>query len=167
MIQLCNSIKLKGVMAEDFINYRLPSMFLISSYCDWKCCREGGFSETICQNNNIVNIPIKEYTYLSLLKTYVSNEISKAIVIGGLEPFKQFDEIYGLIDYFRQNNVFDIFVIYTGYNKQEIQEQIFKLEKFKNIIVKFGRYVPNQKEHYDEILGINLASDNQYAEVIC
>ena len=38
---------------------------------------------------------------------------------------------------------------------------------FKNIIIKFGRYVPNQKEHYDEILGINLASSNQYAEVIC
>ena len=65
------------------------------------------------------------------------------------------------------NNVHDVFVIYTGYDKQEIQEQIDKMIKFGNIIVKFGRYVPNQKEHYDEILGINLASNNQYAEVIC
>ena len=36
--------------------------------------------------------------------------------------------------------------------------------KYKNIIVKFGRYVPNQPAHYDEVLGVYLASDNQYAE---
>lgn len=167
MMQSCNSIKLKGVVMEDFINYRLPSMFLISSYCDWKCCHDGGFSETVCQNNNIANIPIKEFAYSSLLKAYISNNISKAVVVGGLEPFKQFDEIYGLISHFRQNNICDVFVIYTGYDKQEVKEQIDKMIKFGNIIVKFGRYVPNQKEHCDEILGINLASDNQYAEVIC
>ena len=102
-----------------------------------------------------------------MLNAYVKNKISKAIVVGGLEPLKQFDEIYGLINYFRQNNVLDTFVIYTGYDKQEICEQIDKMMNFKNIIIKFGRYVPNQKEHYDEILGINLASSNQYAEVIC
>ena len=100
MTQLCNSIKLKGVVMEDFINYRLPSMFLISSYCDWKCCREGGFSETVCQNNGIINMPTKEFMYSSLFKAYIVNNISKSIVIGGLEPFKQFDEIYGLINYF-------------------------------------------------------------------
>ena len=38
---------------------------------------------------------------------------------------------------------------------------------FTNIIIKFGRYIPNQKPHYDEVLGVNLASDNQYAERIC
>lgn len=38
--------------------------------------------------------------------------------------------------------------------------------KWKNIIVKFGRFIPNQHPHYDEVLGINLASDNQYAEKI-
>lgn len=26
------------------------------------------------------------------------------------------------------------------------------------------RYIPNQEKHYDEVLGIYLASDNQYAE---
>ena len=34
---------------------------------------------------------------------------------------------------------------------------------FKNIIIKFGRYIPNQQAHYDDILGVNLASNNQYA----
>jgi len=33
-----------------------------------------------------------------------------------------------------------------------------------NIIVKFGRYRPNQEKHYDKILGVFLASDNQYAK---
>ena len=26
------------------------------------------------------------------------------------------------------------------------------LKKYKNIIVKFGRYIPNQKTHYDKVL---------------
>ena len=40
------------------------------------------------------------------------------------------------------------------------------LELYENIIVKFGRYVPNQLPHYDNVLGIKLASDNQYAKVV-
>jgi len=40
------------------------------------------------------------------------------------------------------------------------------IEEFDNIIVKFGRFRPNQKPHFDEVLGVNLASDNQYAEKI-
>lgn len=38
------------------------------------------------------------------------------------------------------------------------------LKKYKNIIVKFGRYIPNQKKHFDPVLGVELASDNQHAE---
>ena len=37
---------------------------------------------------------------------------------------------------------------------------------FKNIIIKFGRYIPNRNNKYDEILGVTLASDNQFAEKI-
>ena len=37
---------------------------------------------------------------------------------------------------------------------------------FNNIIVKFGRFIPNQESHYDEILEVNLASPNQYARKI-
>ena len=40
------------------------------------------------------------------------------------------------------------------------------LKKFKNIIVKFGRYVGGQQAHFDEVLGVYLASDNQFAEKI-
>ena len=43
---------------------------------------------------------------------------------------------------------------------------INNLKQFPNIIIKFGRFIPNQQSHYDEVLGINLASDNQYAKKI-
>ena len=36
----------------------------------------------------------------------------------------------------------------------------------KNIIIKYGRFIPDSKSRYDNILGITLASDNQYAEEI-
>ena len=32
------------------------------------------------------------------------------------------------------------------------------------VIVKYGRFRPNQEPHYDEVLGIKLASINQYAK---
>jgi hypothetical protein len=60
----------------------------------------------------------------------------------------------------------DPIIIWTGYNENEIEHLVQILKHYKNIIIKFGRYIPDQKPHYDEILGVNLASDNQYAEVI-
>ena len=38
-----------------------------------------------------------------------------------------------------------------------------RLSKFANVIIKFGRFIPNQKPHFDEVLGVELASPNQYA----
>lgn len=60
----------------------------------------------------------------------------------------------------------DPIIIYTGYNKGEdpIVENV--LYKYTNIIVKWGRFIMGQDPHYDEVLGVNLASNNQYAEVI-
>lgn len=161
-----STIHLKSVIMEDFVNYKVPSMFLITSQCNWKCCHEGGFSEAVCQNQPLVSQPIKEYNISSIYNAYASNDITRAVVIGGLEPMLQFDEVYNLISYFRENGCEDYFVIYTGYYPEEIQEQLNKLKQLPSIIVKFGRYVPGHEKHYDEILGIYLASDNQYAEVI-
>lgn len=56
--------------------------------------------------------------------------------------------------------------IVNGYGEEEIEEYIDKLKVFPNMIVKFGRYVPYHEKHFDELLGIYLASDNQYAERI-
>lgn len=41
-----------------------------------------------------------------------------------------------------------------------------ELKSYKNIIIKFGRYVSGQKQHFDDILGVYLSSDNQYAKNI-
>ena len=57
-------------------------------------------------------------------------------------------------------------VIYTGYRKDEIQDKIEWLKQFPNMIIKFGRFVPNQQSHYDDILGVYLASNNQFSEKI-
>jgi hypothetical protein len=32
--------------------------------------------------------------------------------------------------------------------------------------MKYGRYIPNNKGRFDKVLGVQLASDNQYAERI-
>ena len=41
-----------------------------------------------------------------------------------------------------------------------------RLKELKNVIIKFGRYIPGQEKVFDEILGIYLASSNQYAKHI-
>lgn len=138
-------------------------MFLITPYCDFKCDKENGTQ--ICQNLDVIKEPIVDISYEELFNRYKENKITKAIVIGGLEPFhpETFDEVYDLVKYFRWENCFDDIVIYTGYDVDEILDECMCLMKFANIIVKFGRYIPNQESHYDELLGVNLASPNQYA----
>ena len=76
--------------------------------------------------------------------------------------FDSWNDLIILIFLFRCYTNDDI-VIYTGYNESEVSEQIERLRYFKNIIIKFGRYIPNKQSHYDNVLGVNLASDNQYA----
>ena len=78
----------------------------------------------------------------------------------------QFSEVLELIYTFRNNGCFDDFVIYTGYYPSEIKHEIEELGRYKNIVVKFGRFIQNQEKHYDEVLGVCLISDNQYAEKI-
>jgi len=159
-------MKLKAIMDESFQDYKLASMFIATSKCNWKCCTEGGFNKSVCQNSTIARQKDINVSADEIFSRYVSNFITNAIVIGGLEPMLQFDEVYELIKYFRQHEIHDNFVIYTGYYKKEITHSINKLLEFDNIIIKFGRYIPNQESHYDEVLGIKLASDNQYAEKI-
>lgn len=46
-------------------------------------------------------------------------------------------------------------------------DKVEQLKPFKNIIIKFGRYIPNQTSHHDDVLGVTLASPNQKGELIC
>lgn len=157
-------MKIKGVTMEDFVNYKKTSMFIIFPYCTFKCEKECG--EHCCQNSALAQTPSIEIDAEILVDRYLSNPITSAIVCGGMEPMDNFEDLYNLILCVRNKGCNDDIVIYTGFYKNEIINKIEQLKQFKNIIVKFGRFIPNQQPHYDEILGINLASDNQYAERI-
>ena len=148
---------------EDFSNYKLPSMFIIFPTCNWKCDRECG--KRVCQNGTLAKTPIKDIDVDILIDKYIDNPISKAVVCGGLEPMDSWFDLQLFVEKFREKSNDDI-VIYTGYYKKEISDKIDWLKNYDNIVVKFGRFIPGHKKRYDEVLGVELASDNQYAEVI-
>ena len=149
----------KGIIDEDFINYKKPSMYIAFPYCSWKCDKECG--QQVCQNGTLAQSSDIHISLESIVERYMNNDISQAIVMSGLEPFDSWSNLYHLIVNFRCKTQDDI-VIYTGYYADEIRSQINKLKEFPNIIIKFGRYIPNQNKHYDKILGVALASNNQY-----
>jgi hypothetical protein len=66
-------------------------------------------------------------------------------------------------------------VIYTGYTEYELtiddagrteNASYNWLKHYPNIYVKFGRYIYGQASHFDEVLGVKLASDNQYSKKV-
>ena len=154
---------IKQLLDEDFVNYKKSSMFIGFPKCSWKCDKEYGMQ--VCQNGTLATSISKEIGVKTILNRYINNSITSAICCGGLEPFDTWNDLYELITNIRILTQDDI-VIYTGYYKEEIKEYIDKLKVFPNIIIKFGRYIPSQEKHYDEVLGVYLASDNQYAERI-
>ena len=156
-------MKIKNIIDEDFINYKKPSMFIAFPYCTFKCDRECG--KPICQNSDLAYAPNIEIEIGIIIQRYLNNPITSALVLGGLEPFDSFGDMVSLIYQFRLECDDDI-IIYTGYVEDEIFTQVNMLKEFGNIIIKFGRYIPDNNKHYDEILGIELASDNQYARRI-
>lgn len=153
-------MKVKNIIFEDFTNYKKPSMFIGFPTCTFKCDKECGLK--VCQNSHLVNSPTIEISYDNIVKRYLDNKLTEAIVLGGLEPFDSLKDLYLLVNAFRLYTDDDI-VIYTGYYSDEITEQIEQLKQYPNIIIKFGRFVPNQEHHIDEVLGVELASPNQYA----
>lgn len=158
-------MRILNLIDEDVVNYKKTSMFISTCFCDWKCCKEGGFPVTDCQNNQISSQKPIDIDDDKIINRYVDNPLTNAIVFGGLEPMLQFDELFTFIEKLRKKTNDDV-VIYTGYYEREIIDKIWKLQKFENIIVKFGRYVPNQNPHIDYVLGVKLANDEQYAEEI-
>lgn len=154
---------LKGIIFEDFINYKKPSMVLEFPKCSFKCEKECGIK--MCQNSSLVNEPNITIDVEKVVDYYINNPITSAVVMQGLEPFDTYQQLLEFITELRKQTDDDV-IIYTGYYKDEINEHVEELSKFKNIIIKFGRFIPDQKEHYDEILGIKLMSNNQYAEKI-
>lgn len=159
-------ISVKEIVDENFQDYKKSSMMIATTKCDFKCFKNCSYDENMCQNLDIVKKADIKINASDIWNRYILNPITHAIVIGGLEPILQFDEIYNLIRYFRQNSCYDDFVIYTGYYKDEILDQINLLREFDNIIIKYGRFIPNSKKIFDRVLGVYLGSNNQYAEKI-
>ena len=154
---------IKQLLDEDFVNYKKPSMFIGFPSCTWKCDRECG--KKVCQNGTLATTPNIEIDVKTIIDRYINNPITKSVVCGGLEPFDTWEDLQKFVVELRQKTQDDI-VIYTGYKKEEIKVYITELKQFSNIIVKFGRFVPNQEKHYDEVLGVYLASLNQEGERI-
>lgn len=152
-------MKVKGIISEDFVNYKKPSMTIMFPYCTFKCGTD------YCQNSSLSDEKNIEISIEEIVKRYIQNPITESMVMQGLEPFDSWNDLYLLLTELRKYSS-DDFVIYTGYNKDEIQDKINQLSIFKNVMVKFGRYIPNQEKHYDNVLEVYLASDNQYAEKI-
>lgn len=158
-------MRIKGFQDEDFVNYKEPCMYICTPHCSFKCDKEAGGS--YCHNSSLANSMEYEFSDDEMIKRYCANPITKAICIAGLEPFDSWGELQHFFRSLRQRyNCMDTVVIYTGYNKDEIEQKIEILKPFKNIIIKYGRFIPNQRKHFDEVLGVYLASPNQYAERI-
>ena len=156
---------IKGLRDEDFLQYKLPSMFVIFPSCSFKCERECGL-KNICQNSSVAKAPDITISASDIVARYLKNDITKALVCGGLEPFDSFKSLIQLLHEFRKYS-YDPFIIYTGYYKDEIDiENLIMIKNYPNVIIKWGRFKPNQNPHYDKVLGVELASSNQFADVL-
>ena len=165
-------MKVKGIVDEDFINYKKPSMVIMCHSCTFKCDKECG--KQVCQNGTLATAPDIEIEIDDLINRYLKNTITHAVVFGGLEPF---DDIYNVLHFIsdlrsKYHNHDDV-IIYTGYTKEEINEKFhdeyYALSFFGtigNIYIKYGRFVPNKPKRYSNVLGVTLGSDNQYAEKV-
>lgn len=154
-------MKIIDIIDEDFINYKKPCMTIMMPFCTFKCDKECG--KQVCQNSDLASAPKIDIPTKKIIQRYLNNPISESIVFQGLEPMDSFYQVINFVKKFREVSSDDI-VIYTGYTKEEIQWYLTFFKDFDNIIIKYGRFVPDQKSHFDEVLGVNLASDNQYAE---
>lgn len=154
-------MRIKDIIDVDTVNYKKLSMFIATSTCSFKCDKEAGCQ--VCQNSDLAHAPTLDIDDERIIEAYLNNPLTSAIVIGGMEPFDTFNELYGFIANFRDKTKDDI-VIYTGYYPNEIAPQLKELQRYDNIIVKFGRFIPDRPHRYDELLGVELSSDNQFAK---
>lgn len=156
-------MKLKMIVDETAGDYKEPAMFLVTASCVLDC--EG------CQNVHLKQMSTKSYSDEDIWKRYFDNLCTSAIVIGGLEPFDEFEDLFNFIHTgigVRPHVRRPTMVIYTGYELDEIDISKFnRLEELSTlydgqIFIKFGRYRADLPSRHSDILGVTLASENQY-----
>ena len=163
-------MKIKFLEEADICNYKKTSMFIGFPICTFKCDFES--NTQICQNWHLRKEPDIEISTEEIVRRYLNNPLSEAIVCGGFEPFETGWDVLDLLQKLRERKCLDDFVIYTGYTEEELNrfygvvgDSYKEIIKYPNVIIKFGRFVPNQNHIFDKVLGVELASDNQYAKV--
>lgn len=159
------SIEVKGIIWEDTVNYKKICTTLMMPKCSFKCDKEYGVQ--ICQNWGLAATPSQTVPINLFMRKYMANPLTEAIVLQGLEPFDSLIDLYTVAAALSDFNCTDDLVVYTGYDRIEVGSKLQPLFYIPgHLIVKWGRYVPNQTPHYDSVLGVYLASDNQYGEII-
>jgi hypothetical protein len=152
-------MQVKTIIDEDFINYKRPSMVIAFPTCH-RNCKE-------CQNAHIRTLDNIEISIPKVIQRFIENPLTEAIVCQGLEPFDSFSDVWKLVETLRDDYKSNVpIVIYSGYSEDEIPVQKGILSAYENIIIKFGEYQAGQNPHYDDVLGVFLASDNQYGKQI-
>lgn len=154
-------MKVLGIIDEDLINYKVPSMIIEFPNCSFKCDKECG--RQVCQNSKLAAAPAIDIDVEEIVNRYLGNDITSALVCQGLEPFDSWYDLLLLCTIFRIYTI-DTIIIYTGYKIDEIKDKVDILQKWVgNFIIKYGRYIPDQSPHLDPLLGVYLSSPNQYA----
>jgi hypothetical protein len=167
-------MRIKGILDESFVDYKKPSMYIAFPYCTFKCDTLN--KKSVCQNCSLVKEPTLDIEKEVLIERYLDNPITQAIVLSGLEPLDSMIEVTSFVTAVRDKyHCDDDIIIYTGYTQEEVEAGLYGglspnlginqynfLKNFPNIYFKFGRFILGEEQHYDEVLGINLASSNQY-----
>lgn len=154
-------MKIKGLTDINFTDYKLPSLYIATPYCSFKCDKECG--RAVCQNSALAIEPVLSISNTTLIQIYQANPITQAFVFGGLEPLDSPDLLDTIVELQIRTKPRRI-VIYTGYTEEEVLVGHPQILSLSNLVIKYGRFVPDQPTHFDPILGVNLASPNQYAK---
>lgn len=154
-------MKIKGITDINFTDYKDPALYIATPYCSFKCDKECG--RAVCQNSALAYDTIYSVPNADIAQIYNDNPLTQAIVFGGLEPLDSTDLLEAIEDLQHLCKV-QRFVIYTGYTEEEVQNKHVAILSTPNLVIKYGRFVPDQPSHFDKILGVRLTSPNQYAK---
>lgn len=160
-------MKLKTLFIKDcdIVNYKTGCLYMGVGYTCSRGCKG-------CQNDSLKGEKALEVDPDKVVQDYLDMPVTHAIVFAGLEPLEDLENLILWCRAFRDKTD-DPIIIYTGaeVDSDELLNAANWLRNFKNIIFKAGMYLDDQESHYDELLGVNLASNNQMGirleEILC
>lgn len=154
-------MEIVGISDINFTDYKLPSLYIATPHCSFKCEKDCG--RAICQNSPLAKCDKVFVTVDKIVELYQANPITQAFVFGGLEPLDSSDLLDTIVELQVRAKPRRV-VIYTGYTEEEVHMGYSQILSLSNLVIKYGRFIPDQPTHFDPILGVNLASPNQYAK---